>query len=239
MKDEAPATAREVLAPDLEIARDFISKAMHDLREPLRAIRLGSRLLAAEGGSSSAENAARGTRFVEDGLDRLESLIRDNAEYCYEEVRTPSLDGIDLELVLLQARNELAAEIKSCGGTITHDPLPLVMGDFASLATAMRCLLANACKFRGETPLTVHIGAVREGLSWILSISDNGMGFDPVYKERIFRPFERLNGKQFPGSGLGLTLAKTIIEQHGGNIWADSCPGQGATVSFKLPQADS
>ena len=212
---------------------------MHDLREPLRAIRLGSRLLAAEGGIPSAENATRGTRYVEEGVDRLETLIRDIAEYCYEEVRTPCFAGIDLEMVLLQARNELAAEIKSCGATITHQPLPSVMGDFASLATAMRCLIANACKFRAEAPLTVHIGAVREGHNWILSVSDNGLGFDPAYKERIFRPFERLNGKQFPGSGLGLTLAKTIIEQYGGEIWADSHPGQGTTVSFRLPQADS
>jgi signal transduction histidine kinase len=85
----------------------------------------------------------------------------------------------------------------------------------------------------------VHIGAVREGHKWIFSVQDNGRGFDPVYKERIFRPFERLNGKQFPGSGLGLTLAKKIIEQHGGDIWADSCPGQGTTITFKLPHADS
>lgn len=239
MKDNAPGTAPEILAPDLEAIRDFISTAVHDLREPLRAIRLGSHLLAAEGGSPTAENAARGTRYVVDGVDRMETLIRDIAEYCYEEVRTPSSAEIDLEMVLLEARNELAGELKSCGATITHDPLPVMVGNFASLATAMRCLIANACKFRGEAPLTVHVGAVREAHKWTLSVRDNGLGFDPVYKERIFRPFERLNGKQFPGTGLGLTLAKKIIEQHGGDIWADSRPGQGTTISFRLPQADS
>jgi signal transduction histidine kinase len=113
------------------------------------------------------------------------------------------------------------------------------MGNFAALATAIRCLIANACKFRGEALLTVHIGAVREGHNWLFSVADNGLGFDPAYKDRIFRPFERLNGKQFPGSGLGLTLARKIIEQHGGDVWADSCPGQGTTISFRLPPADS
>jgi signal transduction histidine kinase len=239
MKDEARGTAPGIPAPYLEAVRDFISTAVHDLREPLRAIRLGSRLLAGEGGSPSAENTARGARYVVDGVDRMETLIRDIAEYCYEEVRTPSFTEIDLEMGLLEARNELAGEIQSCGATITHDPLPVVMGNFASLTTAMRCLIANACKFRGEAPVTVHIGAVREGHKWILSVRDNGMGFDPVYKERIFRPFERLNGKQFPGSGLGLTLAKKIIDQHGGDIWADSRPGQGTTISFRLPPAGS
>ena len=239
MKDEAQATAPGLLAPDLDVARDFISTAMHDLQEPLRAIRLGSHLLAAEDGSPSAENAARGTRYVLEGANRLETLIRDIAEYCYEEVRTPSFTELDLEMVLLEARNELAAEIKSCGATISNDPLPAVMGNFASLATAMRCLIANACKFRAEAPVAVHIGAAREGAKWILSVKDNGLGFDPAYRERIFKPFERLNGRQFPGSGLGLTLAKKIIEQHGGDIWADSGPGQGTTISLSLPSADS
>src|SRR5579863_7043029 len=98
MKDEAQAMAPGLLGPDLEIARDFISTAMHDLREPLRAIRLGSHLLAAEGGNPSAENAARGTRYVLEGVDRLETLIRDIAEYCYEEVRAPSFAELDLEM---------------------------------------------------------------------------------------------------------------------------------------------
>jgi chemotaxis family two-component system sensor kinase Cph1 len=239
MKDNAQGTAPGIPGPDLEAIRDFISTAVHDLREPLRAIRLGSHMLAAEGGSLSAENAAQGTRYVVEGVDRMETLIRDIAEYCYEEVRTPSSSEIDLEMVLLEARNEIADEIKNCGASITHDPLPVVIGNFSSLATAMRCLIANACKFRGEGPLTVHVGAVPEAHKWTFSVKDNGMGFDPVYRERIFRPFERLNGKQFPGSGLGLTLARKIIEQHGGDIWADSCLGQGTTISFRLPQADS
>jgi hypothetical protein len=68
-------------------------------------------------------------------------------------------------------------------------------------------------------------------------VRDNGAGFDPVYRERIFRPFERLNGKRFPGSGLGLALAKRIVEQHGGEIWAESALGEGSTFYFSLPLA--
>jgi len=238
MKDNAEATAPEIQAPDLEAVRDFISMAVHDLREPLRAIRLGAQLLAADGASPSAEYASRGTRYVADGANRMETLINDIAEYCYEEVRTPEHTEVDLEMVLIEARNEIAGELKSCAATLTHDPLPVVMGNFASLATALRCLIANACKFRGEAPLAVHIGAVREGDKWLFSVRDNGVGFDPAYKERIFKPFERLNGKQFPGSGLGSTLAKKIIEQHGGEMWADSRSGGGTTISFRLPAAD-
>src|ERR1700692_4504543 len=102
MKDNAPGTAPGILAPGLEATRDFISTAVHDLREPLRAIRLGSHLLAADGGSPSAENAARATRYIVEGADRMETLIRDIAEYCYQEVQTPSSAEIDLEMVLLE-----------------------------------------------------------------------------------------------------------------------------------------
>jgi len=136
---------------------------------------------------------------------------------------------------LLEAKSELAAELKDSGTIVTHDPLPTVPGNATSLAILLRCLIGNACKFRGEAEPRIHVGAVQQDGEWILSVRDNGAGFDPVYRERIFRPFERLNGKQFPGSGLGLTIAKRIVEQHGGQIWAESVPGEGSTFCFSLP----
>ncbi len=105
----------------------------------------------------------------------------------------------------------------------------------ASLTAVFRCLLSNACKFRGEAPPVVHVAAAQDAGEWVFSVRDNGAGFDPAYSTRIFRPFERLNGKQYPGSGLGLTLARKAIEQHGGRIWAESNPGRGTTVRFTLP----
>ena len=141
----------------------------------------------------------------------------------------------DLEMSLLEAKSELAVEIKSSGAIITHDPLPIVPGNATSLAVLLRCLIGNACKFRSQDAPRIHVEAVQQNGEWILAVRDNGAGFDPVYRERIFRPFERLNGKQFPGSGLGLTVAKRIVEQHGGQIWAESAPGEGSTFRFSLP----
>jgi signal transduction histidine kinase len=80
----------------------------------------------------------------------------------------------------------------------------------------------------------VHVAAAQDAGEWIFSVRDNGIGFDPAYSTRIFRPFERLNGKQFPGSGLGLTLARKAVEQHGGRIWAESSPGNGTTIRFTV-----
>ena len=234
-KNPGQGVAPQEMPPDRESVRDFISMAEHDLREPLRAIRLGARLLGADGSERSEENTAQGTRYLLDGTQRLETLIRDIAEYCYEEVRELELSETDLECVFLEAKTELAAEIKSSAAKITHDPLPTVMANSASLAVVFRCLIGNACKFRGEASPAIHIAAVQQTGDWTFSVHDNGPGFDPAYSSRIFRPFERLNGKQYPGSGLGLTLARKVIEQHGGRIWAESSPGRGTIIRFTLP----
>ena len=235
MKNQGQGVAPKALALNGEAVREFISMAVHDLREPLRAIRLGSQLLTAQGGDNSEESRDRGARFVRDGVARMETLIQDIAEYCYAEVREDEIGATDLELSLLEAKAELADELRSSGATVVHDPLPTVPGNAQSMALLLRCLIGNACKFRGEDAPRIHVSAVQQDGEWILSVRDNGAGFDPAYKERIFRPFERLNGKQFPGSGLGLTLAKRIVEQHGGQIWAESTPGEGSTIRFSLP----
>ncbi len=235
MTNQGQGVAPQESANDRESLREFISMAAHDLREPLRAIRLGARLLGADGGERSEENAAQGARYLLDGTQRLETLIRDLAEYCYEEAREPELRETDLECVLLEAKTELAAEIKSSGARITHDPLPALQANSTSLTAVFRCLIGNACKFHGEAAPVIHVGAAQNAGEWIFFVRDNGMGFDPAYSTRIFRPFERLNGKQYPGSGLGLALARKAVEQHGGRIWAESQPGRGTTIHFTLP----
>src|ERR1700676_3161473 len=220
MKNQAQDVAGKS-AQESESVHDFISMAVHDMREPLRGIRLGSQLLVA-GRDSADENAARGARFLLDSVDRLETLIHDIAEYCYAEVREPDAKETDLEMVLLEAKNEVAAELKRAGANITHDPLPTVLGNAPALTTVLRSLIGNACKFRSEASPSIHVEVRQQGAEWIFSVRDNGMGFDPAYRERIFRAFERLNGKKYPGSGLGLTIAKKLINQHGGKIWAES-----------------
>jgi chemotaxis family two-component system sensor kinase Cph1 len=235
MKNQGQGVAPEVPAQDGEGLREFISMAVHDLREPLRAIRLGSQLLTAESGENLEENRERGARYLRGGVDRIETLIQDIAEYCYAEVRELDPHATDLEMSLLEAKTELASELKANGAVLTHDPLPTVQGNATSLAVLLRCLIGNACKFRSEDAPRIHVNAVQQDGEWILAVRDNGAGFDPVYQERIFRPFERLNGKKFPGSGLGLALARRIVEQHGGQIWAESALGEGSTFRFSLP----
>ncbi len=234
MKNHAQGVAPKPL-PDNEQVRDFIAMAVHDLREPLRAVRLGAQLATAGDEAGAPDDAARGRRYIDDGLDRMETLIQDIAEYCYAEAADADFQETDLESILGEVQKELFTEIKTSGAVITHDPLPIVVCDGPALATVLRGLIENACKFRSEAPLRIHIDATRQGPQWIFSIRDNGIGFAPAYNERVFRAFERLNGKQYPGSGLGLATAKAIIERHRGKISAESRPGEGATVRFTLP----
>jgi signal transduction histidine kinase len=218
-----------------EAAREFVAIAAHDLREPLRAINASSGLLAELYGHTADEATDRCLKYLQDGVDRMETLINEIAEFCGEELRELDKREIELETVLLDAEGQLSGELKHCEAIVTHDPLPSVRGDFWGLAKVFRNLISNACKFRTSAAPLIHIGAKRQGSEWVLSIRDNGLGFKPTYAEQIFRPFERLNGRQFPGSGLGLALARTIVERHGGRIWAESEAGAGATFWVSLP----
>jgi light-regulated signal transduction histidine kinase (bacteriophytochrome) len=222
---------------DPEAVHEFLSIAVHDLREPLRTIRTSSELLAEMHSDSTDESAARCVQFISDSVERMEGLIRDIAEYCFGELRDLDPAETDLQRVLAEVQRQLSDEFKKNAVILTHDPMPAVMGDFARLAISLRSLIENSCKFRGTEAPRIHVGVNQRGSEWVFYVRDNGLGFDPVYAERVFKPFERLNGRRYPGSGLGLALARRILEQHGGRIWAESQLGQGSTFWFTLPAA--
>jgi signal transduction histidine kinase len=224
------------LAHSRESLREFIAIAVHDFREPLRAIRAGADWLASQNGNEKGK-AEVPLGLVNQGADRLEELIRDMAAYCNEEVREYECGDVPLATSVRSAQVQLAKEIESRGMVIAVDSLPVVEGDNLALTTVFEALLDNARKFHGGENPRVNIGAVLSGSEWVVSVRDDGAGFKREYAEQIFKPFQRLHSKQFPGSGLGLALARRIVERHGGRIWAESEPGQGTVVSFTLPAA--
>ena len=238
MRSHGPQAAEEELKRTRETFREFVSIAVHDLREPLRAISACSELLAGICGDGANERATECLRYMREGVDRMESLLRDIAEYCYGEGRELQSAEINMDGVLDEARRQTSDELQRNEATLTHDALPKVAGDFFALAAAIRNLIENACRFRSTAAPSIHVGSIRQGSEWLFSVRDNGLGFKPAYADVIFQPFKRLHGRQYPGSGLGLARTKRIVEQHNGRIWAESVLGQGSTFWFTLPASE-
>jgi signal transduction histidine kinase len=151
---------------------------------------------------------------------------------------------VDLARVLAWVLESLQVEIEQSGATVTHDLLPTVRGDELLLGHVFQNLIANAIKFRENAPPQIHVSARAAyqplgdngaGEQWILSVQDNGIGFDLEEADRVFEPFERLHSaREFPGTGLGLAICNRIVERHGGRIWCEAQPGDGATFYVSL-----
>lgn len=235
MRSHGPEAAEEELKRTRETFREFVSIAVHDLREPLRAISASSELLAGIYGDDANDRATDCRRYIREGVDRIESLLRDIAEYSHGEGCELQYAEINMDDVLDEARRQTSDELQRNEAILTHDALPTVAGDFFALVAAFRNLIENACRFRSTTPPSIHVGSIRQGSEWLFSIRDNGLGFKPAYADVIFRPFKRIHGKQYPGNGLGLARTKRIVDQHDGRIWAESVPGEGSTFWFSLP----
>ncbi len=212
--------------------------AVHDLREPLRAIGASSELLAEMSLAETNEHASQCLTYIQQGVERMDSLLRDISDYCHGEGRELQARETNMETALEEAERQISDVLKTNAAVVTNDPLPTVTGDLFALAALFRQLIANACRFRSTEAPRVHVSALRKGSEWVFSVRDNGIGFKPAYGETIFQPFKRLNGRQYPGSGLGLPLAKRIVEQHGGRIWADSTPGEGSIFWFSVPVSE-
>jgi light-regulated signal transduction histidine kinase (bacteriophytochrome) len=150
-------------------------------------------------------------------------------------ITSPATD-VSLGACLDRALRDLETAIDESGAVVTRDELPVVRGESPLLTQLMVNLVGNAVKFRGEEPPRIHIGARRDGGMWEMWCSDNGIGIEPQYAERVFAVFQRLHPKDvYAGTGIGLALCKKIVEFHGGRIWVDTDVPQGTAVCWTLP----
>jgi light-regulated signal transduction histidine kinase (bacteriophytochrome) len=166
----------------------------------------------------------------------MQALIKDLLMYARLGTEGRPFDPTDCSAVLQQALANLHAAIEESGATVTYESLPTIMADASQLEQVFQNLLANAIKFRSDRPPEAHVKAERGDHEWIFSVRDNGIGIHPHYAERVFVVFQRLHSRtEYPGTGIGLAICKKVVERHGGRIWVESQPGQGATFFFAIP----
>ena len=143
--------------------------------------------------------------------------------------------SVSFDLLLSEAESSLQALIRESQTQIQRQPLPALVVDHVQFSQVLQNLISNAIKYRGKNPPFIRIAAVRDISNWVFSVADNGRGFNQQFAERIFGLFQRLHGREVEGTGMGLAIARKIVERHGGRIWAESQEGVGSTFYFSLP----
>jgi signal transduction histidine kinase len=216
----------------------FAYVASHDLQEPLRMVSSYMQLFEKRYGGEVDAQAQKYIDYAVEGAKRMQALIGGLLEFSrIGRVDDPS-GTVDTGAALDQALQNLRSAIEESRTVLTRGPLPTVFGNASRLAQVFQNLIGNAIKFRrrDEIPL-VHVSATARARDWLFVVRDNGIGIDPQYLERIFVIFQRLHTRaEYPGTGIGLSICKKVIERHGGRIWVESQPGEGATFQFTLPR---
>lgn len=223
-----------------ENLEQFVRTAGHDLQEPLRTLTMYSDLLLRKYGEQMPGHSTELLLQIFGAASRMQLLLHDLLTYARTSQETdPPRDHFkdsSLERIFDEVVGSLKSSIEDSSATITHDPLPEVHGDQTQLAQLLQNLLSNSLKYRrSDVPLTIHVGVERKCGEWQFQMTDNGHGFDPQYADDIFLDFKRLHGREIPGTGLGLSICQRIVQRHGGRIWAEGRPGEGATFWFTLP----
>jgi light-regulated signal transduction histidine kinase (bacteriophytochrome) len=166
----------------------------------------------------------------------MTALIQALLSYARVSTQDAPFQAVSLSDVLSNVMENMHLSIEESGASITSDPLPEIVANPMQIFQLMQNLVSNAIKYRSaERPLRIHIGVAGAPGEFIFSVADNGQGFNPLYGDRIFGVFHRLHGRDVPGTGIGLSICKKIVERHEGRIWVESQPGQGSTFFFSIP----
>jgi two-component system sensor histidine kinase/response regulator len=214
--------------------------ASHDMQEPLRMVASYLQLVAKRYKGRLDADADEFIGYAVDGAKRMQALINDLLAYSRVGTKARPFEPTDADKVVDTAMANLRIAVAEAGALVTRTPLPIVSGDATQLVQLFQNLIGNALKFRREQPVRIAIAADCDGDMCRFTVSDNGIGIEAEYFDRIFVLFQRLHGRgDYSGTGIGLAICKKIVERHGGHIDVESQPGVGSTFRFTLPRAFS
>jgi light-regulated signal transduction histidine kinase (bacteriophytochrome) len=236
LEKQVEARTRELAESNRQLEA-FSFSISHDLRAPLRAIDGFSQILLNEHASSLLPEGRRVLELVVKNSKHMAQLIEDLLAFS----RLGRQEVVGSELNMNEMAREVYQDLTTPPGPRVIDftvaPLPNAIGDHSMVRQVWVNLIENAIKFTSHTiPATVEIGAIKGELETTYFVKDNGAGFDPRFAGKLFQVFQRLHGSsQFSGTGVGLAIVHRIIQKHGGRVWAEGQPNQGAQFFFTLP----
>ncbi len=233
-------TVEELTRSNTDLSQ-FAYSASHDLQEPLRNIAIYSHWLKVRYQGKLDAKADQFIDFLTEGARRMSAMIRDLLEYTRAASDAHEAREVtDASITLANVLADLQVLILGNRAVITHEPLPALAVRDVHLRQLFQNLIANAIRYRSDDPPRIHISATCSAGYCVLSISDNGIGIAPEYKEKIFGIFTRLQERDASsGTGIGLAICKRIVERYGGRIWVESELSRGAAFFFQLPLAAS
>jgi PAS domain S-box-containing protein len=217
----------------------FAFVVSHDLQEPVRTMKSYGELLARRYKSKLDSDADDFLNFMTEAANRMTQLLKDLLAYSQAgRADRTRAESIQATTVLEWAIMNVNPLVKETNAVITFDPLPSIQADQTQTAQIFQQLLTNSMRFKSVAPPRIHVSATRENGMYRFAVRDNGEGVAEEFHERIFGVFKRLHGKDVPGTGIGLSICRKIVEAHGGQIEIESAPGAGTTIYFTLPASE-
>lgn len=233
--EKALAEKAEELGRSNADLQQFAYVASHDLQEPLRVMNGYLALLKDSYQNGSSEESLNLISRIENSTARMDMLIQDLLEFARVDTQKEPFQSANCNEVVEYALGNLEMAIKESDASVTFSDLPVVNADQSQLVQLFQNLIGNAIKFRGDIRPEIEVGAEVQSDQTLFWVKDNGIGIDPANVDRIFTIFERLNPMdRYPGSGIGLSVCKKIVERHGGQIWAESQPDKSTTIFFTI-----
>ncbi len=224
----------EELARSNKELEQFAYVASHDLQEPLRMVSVFTQMLAQRYGDTLDDDAREYIKFAVEGSKRMYNLINGLLAYSRIQTKGKEFNEVDINNVLEEVLRNLSLQIEKVNAVISLSDMPVIYADKSQMIQLFQNLISNSIKFSKGIP-KIKVSSTEHDDYYLFSVSDEGIGIDPQYFERIFQIFQRLHPREeYEGTGIGLSICKRITERHGGKIWVESKPGKGSTFWFTI-----